>query len=179
MLSENNKFETITEIPDLTLEMKLLRKDLFSDDISKTKNRLWVFKDKLSDHDTFTDFGFLVSIKISDYDVILKEYDSNVGNKLLKLVSDYIIAYMHENHLNFEIVRYTKDNFLIFIKDLNEEKVEEHIVNIQSSMSNYKFKHRHKVFNLTFYYAVMQYIKNESFSSVLNQLDEKLFLNKL
>lgn len=179
MLSEKNKFETMTEIPDLTLEMKLLRKDLFSDDISKTKNRLWVFKDKLSDYDTFTDFGFLVSIKISDYDVILKEYDSNVGNKLLKLVSDYIIEYMNENHLNFEIVRYTKDNFLIFIKDLNEEKIEEHIVNIQSSMSNYKFKHRHKVFNLTFYYAVMQYVKNESFSSVLDQLDEKLFLNKL
>lgn len=179
MLSEKNNFKTVPEIPDLTLEMKLLRKDLFSDDISKTKNRLWVFKDKLSDNDTFTDFGFVVSIKISDYDTILKEYDSNVGNKLLKLVSDYIIVYMHENHLNFEIVRYTKDNFLIFIKDLNEEKVEEHIVNIQSSMSNYKFKHRHKVFNLTFYYAVMQYVKNESFSSVLDQLDEKLFLNKL
>lgn len=179
LLSENNELEKLSEIPELKLEMNLIREDLYSDDISKSKNRLWVFKNKLSDYDTFTDFGFLVSIKISDYEAILKEYDSNVGNKLLKLVSDYIIEYMRENHLNFEIVRYKKDNFLIFIHDLNEEKVEEHIVNIQKGMSNYKFKHRHKVFNLTFYFAVMQYIKNESFSSVLDQLDEKLFLNKL
>ena len=179
MHSENNEFKTISEMPDLTLEMKLLRQNLFSDDISKTKNRLWVFKDKLSDHDTFNDFGYLVSIKISDYDAILKEYDSNVANKLLKLVSNYIMEYMKENHLNFEIVRYSEDNFLIFIHELNEKEVEEHIVNIQKSMSNYRFKHRHKVFNLTFYFAVMQYIKNESFSSVLDQLDENLFLNKL
>lgn len=178
MHSEKNGLNTITEIPDLQYKMKLLKKNLFSDDISKTKNRLWVFKDKLSDHDTFNDFGYLVSIKISDYDAILKEYDSNVANKLLKLVSNYIIEYMKENHLNYEIVRYSGDNFLIFIYELNEEKVEEHIVNIQKSMSNYRFKHRHKVFNLTFYFAVMQYVKNESFSSVLDQLDEKLFLTK-
>ena len=178
MHSEKNELNTVTEIPDLQYKMKLLKKNLFSDDISKTKNRLWVFKDKLSDHDTFNDFGYLVSIKISDYDAILKEYDSNVANKLLKLVSNYIIEYMKENHLNYEIVRYSGDNFLIFIYELNEEKVEEHIVNIQKSMSNYRFKHRHKVFNLTFYFAVMQYVKNESFSSVLDQLDEKLFLTK-
>jgi len=179
MHSEKNEVKTITEIPNLQSKMKLLRQNLFSDDISKSKNRLWVFKDKLSVHDTFKDFGYLVSIKISEYTAILNEYDSNVANKLLKLVSDYIIEYMDENHLNFEIVRYSEDNFLIFVHELNEEEVEEHIVNMQKSMSNYRFKHRHKVFNLTFYFGVMQYIKNESFSSVLDQLDEKLFLNKL
>ena len=178
MHSENNEFVSIKEMIDLKSDVHLLRRQLFSDDISKTKNRLWVFKDKLSDYDTFNDFGFIVSINIVDYDVIINEYDSNVGNKLLKLVSDYIIMYMQENHLKFEIVRYSEDNFLIFIHDLNEEKVEEHVVNMQRGMLNYKFKQRHKVFNLTFYFAVMQYVKNESFSSVLDQLDEKLFINK-
>jgi len=178
MHSEKNELETITKMPDLQSKMKLLKQNLFSDDITKSKNRLWIYKNKLSDHDTFNDFGFLVSIKISDYRRILNEYDSNVGNKLLKLVSDYMMEYMKENHLQFEIVRYTEENFLIFIHDLNEADVEEQVVNMQKSMSNYKFKHRHKVFNLTFYFAVMQYIKNESFSSVLDQLDEKLFLNQ-
>ena len=178
MHSENNEFVSIKEMIDLKSDMHLLRRQVFSDDISKTKNRLWVFKDKLSDHDTFNDFGFIVSINIVDYAVILNEYDSNIGNKLLKLVSDYINMYMQENHLTFEIVRYSKDNFLIFIHDLNETEVEEHVVNMQRGMLNYKFKQRNKVFNLTFDFAVMQYVKNESFTSVLDQLDEKLFLNK-
>lgn len=178
MLNENNEFVSMSEMNDVKSKLEVYRSQLFSDDLTKSKNSLWIFKTKLSEHDTFNDFGFLVSIKIADYKAILKEYDSNVANKLLKLVSDYMMAYLKENHLHFEIVRYKEDNFLIFIHDLNEIKVEEHIENMQKGMSNYKFKHRHKLFNLTFNFAVMQYINNESFSSVLDQLDEKLFLNK-
>lgn len=175
MHNDKDQFVPVLELNDVKSDVNLLRRQLFADDISESKNRLWVFKQKLSDHETFTDFGFLVSIKISDYEDIVREYDSNVGNKLLRLVSDYMIGYMIDNHITYEIVRYSEENFLIFIHDLNEVAVEEHMVNMQKSMSNYRFKHRHKVFNLTFYFAVMQYIKNESFSSVLDQLDDKLF----
>jgi GGDEF domain-containing protein len=176
--NDKDRFVNIAELNAIKSDMLLLRRQLFSDDISETKNRLWVFKYKLSNHETFNDFGFLVSIKISEYEVIVKEYDSNVGNKLLKLVSDYMIGYMKDNHLNYEIVRYMEDNFLIFMYELNEDEVEEQVVNMQKGMSNYKFKHRSKVFRLRFCSAVMQYIKNESFSSVLDQLDDQLFQNK-
>ena len=180
---EHHLFETdmgcLKELEEVKSDIILLRKQLFSDDISETKNRLWIFKHKLSDRGTFGDFGFLVSIKIVDYESIIKEYDSNVGNKLLKLVSDYIIRYMKDNHVNYEIVRYAEDNFLIFMHELNEDEVQEHVVNMQKGMANYKFKHRSRMFRLTFYSAVMQYIKNEPFASVLDQLDEKLFQNKM
>ena len=179
MHNDQDKLVNIDEINAIKAEILLMHKQLFSDDISETKNRLWVFKHKLSDHETFNDFGFLVSIKISEYATIVKEYGSNVGNKLLKLVSDYMISYMEDNHLNYEIVRYTEDNFLIFMYGLNEEEVEEQVINMQKGMSNYTFKHRSKVFQLTCYSAVMQYIKNESFSSVLDQLDDQLFQNKV
>jgi GGDEF domain-containing protein len=177
MLNENEVIdkECRTDLNELTNSMHLLRKQLFSDDITECKNRLWLLKEKLNNNETFNDFGFLVSINISDYDEIVKEYDSNVGNRLLKQVSDYMIRYMKDNHLKFEIVRYANDNFLIFIYDLNEVEVEEYIVNMQNGMSNYKFKYRSRMFQLTCHAAVMQYIEHESFSSVLDQLDEKLF----
>ena len=149
-----------------------------ADDITESKNRLWVLKQKLNNNETFNDFGFLVSIKISDYNDILKEYDSNVGNRLLKQVSDYMIRYMNDHHLHYDIVRYMEDHFLIFMYDMNEDQVEECIVNMLNGMSNYKFKHRSRMFQLACYSAVMQYIEHESFSSVLDQLDEKLFENK-
>lgn len=167
------------DLNELKTDINLLRNQLYTDDITESKNRLWVFKEKLNNTETFNDFGFMVSIKISNYDAILKEYEPNVTNKLLKQVSNYMILYMKDNHLNYEIVRYMEDNFLIFMYGLNEETIEEHILNMQYGMSNYKFKHRSKMFNLTFYSAVMQYIKNESFSSVLDQLDEKLFETKV
>lgn len=167
--------ECQVDLNELKTDMNLLRKQLFADDITETKNRLWVFKEKLNNNETFNDFGFLVSIKISDYESILKEYDSNVGNKLLKQVSSYMMHYMKDNHIKYEITRYMEDNFLIFMHDMNEDEVEEQIINMQNGMMNYKFKHRSKIFQLVCHTAVMQYIENESFSSVLDQLDEKLF----
>jgi len=175
MYNDTDKSIDISEFNTVKSDILLLRELLFSDDISETKNRLWIFKHKLSNQETFNDFGFLVSIRISEYSAILKEYDANVGNKLLRLVSDFMIDYMKEHQQDHEIVRYTEDNFLVFMSGMNEDEVEEQIANMQKEMSNYTFKHRNKVFQLTFYSAVMQYIKNESFSSVLDQLDEKLF----
>ena len=179
MPNDQDKLVTVAELDKLKSEMLLLCNQLYADDITQSKNRLWLLKNKLKNNEIFSDFGFLVSIKISEYESIVKEYDANVGNKLLKLVSDYMIHYMKENHINYDIVRYMEDNFLIFIYGLNEEEVEQTVMNMQRSMENYKFKHRRKMFSLTFYSAVMQYIENESFSSVLDQLDEKLFENKV
>ena len=171
--------ECSRDLNELKHSMHLLREQLFADDITESKNRLWLLKEKLNNNETFNDFGFLVSIRISDYDKIVEEYHSNVANRLLKQVSDYIIHYMKESHLNFDIVRYMEDNFLIFMYDLNEDEVEEHIVNMQSGMSNYKFKYRSRMFQLTCQSAVMQYIEHESFASVLDELDQKLFENSM
>lgn len=169
----------VRELNVLRSAVDTLRTQLFSDDISETKNRLWIFKEKLNKNETFKDCGFLISIKIVDYDKIVREYDSNIGNTLLKQVSDYMIGYLNQKHFHYEIVRYLRDNFLIFMHDMNENEVEEHISNLQNAMSNYSFKHRNRVFSLTFNTAEMPYIKNESFSFVLDQLDEKLFHNTM
>jgi len=177
--NDQDKLITVAELNKLKSEMLLLCNQLYSDDITQSKNRLWILKNKLKNNETFNDFGFLVSIKIVKYESIVKEYDRNVGDKLLKLVSDYMIQYMKDNHINYEIARYREENFLIFMYDINEEEVEQTVINMQRSMENYKFKHRRKMFSLAFNSAVMQYIKNESFSSVLDQLDEKLFQNKV
>lgn len=170
---------SIEAFNELRSDVSLLRRQLFEDDISTAKNRSWVFKQKLKHNETFSDFGCLVTIRISEYQDIVREYGSNVGNRLLKQASDYMIHYMTDNHLQYEIVRYMEDNFLIFIHQLNEYEVEEEIMNMQNGMSNYKFKHRNRMFQLTCHAAVMQYIENESFSSVLEQLDEKLFESKM
>ena len=169
----------VRELNVLRSAMDTLRAQLFSDDISQSKNRLWIFKDKLHNNETFNDRGFLISIKISDYERIVSEYDANIGNRLLKQVSDYMIGYLDQKHCHYEIVRYSEDNFLIFMHDMDENEVGEHLRNIQNEMSNYSFKHRNRVFNLTFNAAFIQYIENESFASVLGQLDDKLFENIL
>jgi len=104
--NDQDKHVTVAELDKLKSEMLLLCNQLYSDDITQSKNRLWLLKNKLKNNETFSDFGFLVSINISEYASIVQDYDTNVGNKLLKLVSDYMIHYMKENHVYYELVLY-------------------------------------------------------------------------
>jgi hypothetical protein len=72
MYNYTDKFIDISEFNTVKSDILLLRKLLFSDDITETKNRLWIFKHKLSNQETFNDFGFLVSIRISEYSAFLR-----------------------------------------------------------------------------------------------------------
>jgi len=159
-------------------EIGLLRHQLFSDDITEAKNRLWVYKQKLNERQGFRDFGYVASILVADYRPIVSEYDVNVGNKLLKMVSDYIIGYLRESHIVFEIARYSKEHFLVFLHGMDEREAEELIANMQRGMANYTFKHRSRIFRLSMDAVTLQYIENEPFTSVLDQLEEKRFLSE-
>jgi len=156
-------------------EIGLLRHQLFSDDITEAKNRLWVYKQKLNERQGFNDFGYLVSIRVANYETIVEEYDANVGSRLLKMVSDYMIGYLKENHIAFEIARFSKEQFLVFLHDMGETDVEELVANMQKGMGHYSFKHRNRIFRLSMDAVAVQYIKNEPFASVMEQLEEKRF----
>ena len=162
---------------DEPYEIGLLRHQLFSDDITEAKNRLWVYKQKLNERQGFGDFGFVLSIKVAGYGEIVKEYDLNVGSKLLKMVSDYMIGYLKENHIAFEIARFSKEHFLVFVHDMDESAIEELVANMQKGMGNYTFKHRNRIFGLSIDAVAIQYVKNEPFASVMDQLEEKRLLS--
>jgi len=159
-------------------EIGLLRHQLFSDDITEAKNRLWLYKQKLNERQGFRDFGYVASVRVTEYRPIVSEYDVNVGNKLLKMVSDYIIGYLRENHIVFEIARYSKEHFLVFLHGMDEREAEELMGNMQRGMANYTFKQRSRIFRLSMEAVTVQYIENEPFASVLDQLEEKRFLSK-
>jgi hypothetical protein len=156
-------------------EIDLLRSQLFSDDITSAKNRLWLYKQKLNERQGFVDEGYLVSLRISDYETIVSEYDCIVGNRVLTMVCSYVIDYMTMHHIPFEIVRYTNGHFLLFVHGMEETEVDELLVNLQNGAANHTFKHRSRIFGITFSAAAIRYLRNEPFASVMEQLEEKRF----
>lgn len=164
---------------EMSREIDLLRSHLFSDDITPAKNRLWLYKQKLNGRQGFVDEGYLVSLRIPDYETIVNEYDIIIGNRVLILVCSYVIEYLKMHQINFEIARYAKGHFLLFLHGMEEAEVEELLVNMQNGAANHTFKHRSKIFGLTFDAAAIRYIRNEPFASVMDQLEEKRFEKKV
>ncbi|WP_345971268.1 hypothetical protein WCX72_05160 [Sulfurimonas sp. HSL1-6] len=156
-------------------EIDLLRTHLFSDDITPAKNRLWLYKQKLNARQGFNDEGYLVSLRIQDYGTIVDEYDSIIGNRVLMLVCSYVIEFLKMQQVNFEIARYGGGDFLLFMHHIDEGGVDALLVNMQNGAANHTFKHRSRIFGLTFDAASIRYLENEPFATVMEQLEEKRF----
>lgn len=172
---EQRAAEQRGEIDTRGADIALLREQLFSDDVTAANNRLWVYKQKLNDRQGFSDDGWLVSLRIADYATIVNEYDANVGNRVLKMVSDYIVAFMKEHQVAYEFARFYKGEFLIFLHGMDEAEVEQQLLGMQKGMESCTFKYRSRIFGLSCDMAASRYLKNESFASVLDQLEEKRF----
>lgn len=182
MQQNNSLFEPRSDsagAAEIEREIDTLRRQLFSDDITAARNRLWLFENKLARGYACRDSGIIVSTVIPRYDIIVKEYGENVGHRLLKLSSDYMMASLREHFFTFDIVRYHNDNFLFYLYETGMDAVLEQFANMQTSMATQNFKHRFKMFRLSFDYGALEYIENEPFASVLDQLDEKLFHHNL
>ncbi|MHC3994272.1 hypothetical protein ACXWTF_05540 [Thiomicrolovo sp. ZZH C-3] len=156
-------------------EIDLLRGHLFSDDITPAKNRLWLYKQKLNARQGFVDEGCLVSLRIPDYETIVDAYDTVIGNRVQMLVCSYVIEYLKMQRVNFEIARYAGGDFLLFIHGMEEADVDLLLANMQNGAASHTFKHRSRVFGLTFDVVCIRYIENEPFASVMDQLEEKRF----
>ncbi len=163
------------QIEDLITDVRSLRKQLFSDDLTHARNRLWFFKQKLQEDGTFSDSGLIVKSIFIDHASILKEYGPTISDTLTRQISEYMTGYMREHHLAHEIVRFTDDSFLVFLSGIEPEKAEHEMLNLHKGMEENTFRHKNRVFKLKFLFAVMKYLRNEPFSMVMDQLDEKLF----
>ncbi|UFS63566.1 hypothetical protein LOH54_05395 [Sulfurimonas sp. HSL-3221] len=160
-------------------EIDLLRTHLFSDDVTPAKNRLWLYKQKLNARQGFNDEGYLVSLRIQDYTTIVDEYDTVIGNRVLMLVCSYVIEFLKMQRVNFEIARYAEGDFLLFMHHIDESEVDALLVNMQNGAANHTFKHRSRIFGLTFDAVAIRYLENEPFATVMEQLEEKRFEKKV
>ena len=166
-------------LDDIRSDLALLREQLFADDVTMARNRVWLYHYKLEEDKTFKDSGVLASIRITEYKSIHEEYGLHTWHTLLCKFYEEIVMIIREKHIACEIVRYSEDSFLIFLTDMDEEKADRHLMDVQKRVGSHTFKHRRKMFRLPFISATMKYIPRESFNSVLDQLDEKLAVRKI
>jgi len=162
------------DLDGIRSDLALLRKQLFSDDVTKARNRVWLYHYKLSEEKLFLDSGIVAFVRLNEYRDIVGEYGVNTWHILLGRFYDTLVSLLKEKGIACEIVRYSEESFFLFFSGTDEENTKRHLRTLQKRLEVHTFKQRSKMFRLTIVSAVMQYIPRESFDSVLSQLDEKL-----
>ncbi len=123
-------------------EIKSLNDKLFLDDITNTFNKKWVYHKFLDKNALFQEDGIAVLVDVIDYSYIQDEYGELLANNLLIFASKFIIQKLEAEELNFKIVRFIENKFLIFILDSEKQKKEilNNIINLEQTLLNTTLK---------------------------------------
>jgi GGDEF domain-containing protein len=142
----NKDINTLTDVYKRMLllekEIKNLNNKLFLDDITNSFNKKWIYNKLLNTNALFQQDGICLLVDVIDYTYIQNEYGELLANNLLIFASKFISQKLESENLDFNIVRYSENKFLIFLTDVEKHKKEvvDTILNLEQLLLNTTLK---------------------------------------
>ena len=141
----NRDIDSLTDIYKkmLILEKEIinLNNKLFLDDITTSFNKKWIYNKFLDSNALFQENGIAILVDVIDYTYIQDEYGELLANNLLIFASKFINKKLESEKLNFHIVRFIENKFMIFLLDIEQQKdIVNTILNTEQLLSNTTLK---------------------------------------
>lgn len=170
--------EVNTELSKMQNEIDFLKKELFSDSLTKACNRKW-FSDIFLADDKFKENGYLVFIDIDKF----KDINDNFGHLLGDQVLKYLVVFLKKELAcpDVKIVRYAGDEFIILFKEKASLKIDikDLMIGTQSKLEIQKLKSgKGTKLQFSFSFGLEKFKKNDDFAEVITKADEKMYKNK-
>jgi len=160
----------LAQVDDMKNEITSLIGQLYQDSLTKLNNKKWIYDRYLNGSQNMQNNGILVYLNINDFKYINDTYGELVGDSALVYISRFLTKKLEEEQIDFELVRYAGDQFLILIKNDILEDIRSFISNIRSQLLNSSLKSKAgHIFKIIFSYGIIPYKTNEKFHSILSQ----------
>lgn len=117
IISLQNHVKTLQE------DMESILSDIYYDNLTKTYNKQWIFKNYLDDNDRIKETTQTLYLKIHNYDYICNEYGELIANNIVKFFVNMVKKFIQIKESDYSFIRFTDDTFIIFIKNDSPEIV--------------------------------------------------------
>lgn len=166
-----------TNILEMQEQINFLQNELFTDSLTKVKNRKWLF-DSFLKNEVFTCTGQLAFIDLNNFKTINDTHGHIMGDQVLKFLADFLKKELKD--INVSVVRYAGDEFIVINKQVLKEDFDSRMKQTQAKLSSLKLKSK-KVSNLSFSfsYGISEFNDNDNFDEILKEADEKMYQNKV
>lgn len=158
---------------ELEKEVKCLNSKLFLDDLTNSYNKKWIYNKFLNSEALFQQNGICILIDVIDYTYIQKEYGELLANNLLIFATKFIKQKLKDEDLDFKIVRYYENKFLLFIlnSDENKKEVINSILNLEQLLSSTTLKSNSGLFIKAKYkFKISSYKTNQESKEIFERL---------
>ena len=159
---ENNMVE-------LEFKIASLKEELYVDELTRLYNRRWLFEKFLKD-DHFISNGLLAFIDINAFKAVNDQFGHLVGDKVLHVMGK-VLKKVH----NTTAIRFAGDEFLILYNSENEEEIHKILHTVNLNLKKTPFKHNEEIFYIDFSFGVSPFKAKDSFKSVLETADLKMY----
>ena len=172
--NKDNEALHIIEENMVDLEKKIfsLQQELYIDELTHLYNRRWLFE-KFLEHDTFTHKGVFAFIDINDFKRINDTYGHIVGDKVL-----HVLGKVLKRIDKTSAIRFAGDEFIVLSLEHNEEEIEKILHTVNNNLKATHLKHNDKTFSVDFAFGVSTFNAKESFKTILEKADEKMYRYK-
>jgi len=165
----------LSQVDEMKNEITLLIGQLYQDSLTKLNNKKWIYDRYLNGSENMQNNGLLVNININDFKYINDTYGEFVGDSALIYISKFLIKKLKEEQIEYELVRFGGDDFIIFITDDILSDIKSLLSNIRSQLLNSSLKSKAgHIFKIIFSYGIIPYKINEKFHSILSQSNVKM-----
>ena len=165
-------------INDIYLEVKNLSDEIFKDEFSQQYNKKWLYNKYLNKDTTFKDNVSFVLVKFKKYFYINEKYGKLISNNLIKYVTVTIEQKLKNENLEYTIVRYFEDNFLIFLEDPDIKNIEMLFNNMKILLDDTVLTSKMGILiKPLINYAINRYSKDYIFKNALENLNNKIITN--
>ena len=161
-----------SKMESLLSKISKLQEQVYLDELTKVYNRKYLFEEILKE-DSFQEDGIITFIDLDKFKYINDNFGHVIGDKVLTMT-----ARMLKDIQNSEVVRYGGDEFIVITKNLTKNEVTKFFKNLVKVLSKKSFKHQDKKFKVGFSYGIEEFKKYDSFSEIVEKVDEIMYKQK-
>lgn len=167
--------ELYEEIGKLKKELENLSNNVYCDDLTKAKNKKWIYHKFLDNNTKFNKDGILILIDIESYNYILNTYNQLISDNLLIYIVNYLKSKLKDEALSYNITRYLKNKFIISLDNIDLKEIQSLFLTISSVLFETTLKSNSGiVIKPTFDYTMAKINKGEEFHEILSLMMKKI-----
>lgn len=166
-----------SSLNDMKSEMDALKDLIYLDELTKVYNRKWIYNQAIAEDGSFGHEGMLLFIDINDFNYIIDKYGNLIADNVIIYISKFLSHKFKKENMDFNLSRYSNDQFILFINDDNLASIISFINNVRIELSNSTLKSKSGLtFKTNFNFGLVRYSANDSFQNILEtaaQLSDK------
>lgn len=149
-------------------ELHLLKELIYIDALTKVFNRKWIYNQRVDNEGKMKDRGLLLFIDVSDCKYLSKKYGQVIADNVIKYISKFLAQKLSDEKIDFDIARYSHDQFIIFVQQESPTSLSSFITNSRLELANATLKSKSGLtFKTTFNFGIKPYTENDLFQSTL------------